>query len=81
MKVLLKVSPQNQITLRKDLRSVLGSCSHVEVEAVKDHLILRPAVAMSVERAQEIYGRHGFTAEVLKEALAIVRRRGEVSKD
>ncbi|WP_439550657.1 hypothetical protein [Falsiroseomonas sp.] len=75
MRVLLKISPQNQITLRRDLRAMLGPCSHVEVEPVKDGLMLRGAVAMSIEQAQAVYGQHGFTQEVLREALMIVKRR------
>jgi hypothetical protein len=80
MRVLLKLSPQNQITLRKDLRAALGACSHVEVEPVKGGLMLRPAIAMSLDQAKEAYGEHGFTVEVLKEALGIVARRGGGSK-
>ena len=75
MRVLLKISPQNQITLRRELRAALGSCSHVEVQPVKGGLMLRLAVDLSLDQAQEVYGRHGFTVEVLKEALAIVKRR------
>lgn len=75
MRVLLKISPQSQITLRKELRAALGPCSHIEVETVKGGLMLRPAAAMTMEQAQAIYGSHGFTAEVLKEALSIVKRR------
>ncbi len=75
MKVLLKISPQNQITLRRDLRAMLGPCSYVEVEPVKGGLMMRGAVAMTLEEAQQVYGRHGFTVEVLREALSIVQRR------
>lgn len=77
MRVLLKISPQSQITLRKDLRAALGPCSHVEVEveAVKGRLILRPAAGLTLDEAREAYGKHGITVEVLKEALTIVKRR------
>lgn len=78
MRVLLKISPQSQITLRKDLRAALGPCSHVEVEAVKGRLILRPALGMTLDEAREAYGKHGITEEVLREALRIVKRRQEV---
>ncbi|WP_203070124.1 hypothetical protein [Falsiroseomonas ponticola] len=76
MRVLLKLSPQNQITLRKDLRAALGPCSHVEVEPVKGGLMLRPAIGLTMEEARAAYGKHGFTEEVLAEALRIVQRRG-----
>lgn len=74
-KFLLKISPQNQISLNKRMREELGSPSHIEVEVVNGNLVVRPAHKLTLEEAERRYRRHGITAEVLEQAFRLVRAR------
>lgn len=77
MAVLLKLSSQRQLTLPKTLVERMGSPSYFEALLVKGELILRPGLKMTLAEAEEAYGRHGITQEVLREALRIVAGRKE----
>jgi hypothetical protein len=75
MPILLKVSSQRQVTLPKHLYELIGSPSYFEAELVNKELVLRAGLMMTLAEAEESYGKHGITRDVLKEALKIVARR------
>ncbi|UFN49329.1 hypothetical protein LPC08_01395 [Roseomonas sp. OT10] len=73
-RVLLKLSPQGQVTLRRGVREALGNPRHLECWLENGTLMLRPAVSATLAEAEALYGKHGITRDVLAEALRIVRR-------
>lgn len=73
--ILLKVSRQGQITLRRNLRKALGDPQHLSGRLEDGALVLRPAIAATPEEAEALFGRQGITREVLVEALRMVARR------
>jgi hypothetical protein len=74
-RVILKVSPQGQVTLRRDVMTALKQPRHLEAWVENGTLMLRPAVAATLEAAEGMFGKQGITRDVLVEALRIVRRR------
>lgn len=75
MPVVLKLSPQRQLTLPRALVEAMGSPSYFEAVLVNKDLVLRTAVKMTLAEAEAAYGKHGITREVLREALKIVAKR------
>jgi len=73
--VVLKLSPNRQLTLTKGIVEAMGSPSYFEAELVKRELILRPGVKLTLDEAELRFGKHGITQEVLTEALRIVARK------
>jgi len=73
--ILLKVSRQGQVTLRRDVRKALGDPRHLEAWIDKGTLMLRPAISATVDQAAGIFGKQGITRDVLVEALRIVKTR------
>ncbi len=75
--VLLKVSPQGQVTLRREVREALGNPRHLECWIEDRTLRLRPAISATLNEAEGMLGQQGITRDVLIEALKIVRTRGK----
>ena len=75
MAVVLKLSPNRQLTLTKGIVEAMGSPSYFEAELVNRELILRPGVKLTLDEAELRFGKHGITQEVLTEALRIVARK------
>jgi hypothetical protein len=75
MAIVLKLSSQGQLTLPKALVAMMGSSSYFEAELVKDELVLRPGLKMTLAEAEEAFRAHGITRAVLREALRIVAAR------
>jgi hypothetical protein len=73
--VVLKLSPNRQLTLTKAIVEAMGSPSYFEAELVKRELILRPGLKLTLDEADLRFGKHGITREVLTEALRIVAKR------
>ncbi len=73
--VILKVSPQGQVTLRREVREALRHPRHLEAWVENGTLMLRPAVSATLEEAEGLFGKQGITRDVLIEALKIVRAR------
>ena len=71
----LKVSPQRQVTLPKDVWEAIGKPSYVEAEVVKGDLVIRSSEYKTLEEAEHAWGKHGITRAVLVEALKIVEGR------
>ena len=74
-RVLLKVSPQGQVTLRRATREALKHPRHLEAWIENGTLMLRPAVSATLAEAEAMFGKQGITRDVLVEALRIVKRR------
>lgn len=75
MPVLLKVSSQGQVTLRRAMRAALKNPRHFEAWIENGTLMLRPALAASPAEAEALLGTQAITREVLIEALRVVRER------
>jgi hypothetical protein len=74
-RVILKVSPQGQVTLRRDVLEALNRPRHLEAWIEKGTLMLRPAVSATLAEAEEMFAEQGITRDVLVEALRIVKKR------
>jgi hypothetical protein len=73
--VLLKVSSQGQVTLRRAMRAALKNPRHFEAWIENGTLMLRPALAASPAEAEALFNIQAITREVLVEALRVVRER------
>ena len=79
-RAILKVSPQGQVTLRKDVMAALRHPRSLEAWVENGTLMLRPAFSGSLAEAEAIFAKQGITRDVLVEALRIVKkRRGQSS--
>jgi hypothetical protein len=74
-RVILKVSPQGQVTLRREVLEALKRPRHLEAWIENGTLMLRPAVSVTLAEAEVMFGKQGITRDVLVEALRIVQRR------
>ncbi|WP_198369588.1 hypothetical protein [Roseomonas rosulenta] len=74
-RAILKVSPQGQVTLRRDVLAALRNPRMLEAWVEKGTLMLRPALSGSLAEAEAIFAKQGITRDVLVEALRIVQRR------
>jgi hypothetical protein len=72
---ILKVSPQGQVTLRRDVRKALGEPRHLEAWIENGTLMLRPAIKASLDEAVRLFGKQDITRDVMVEALRMVRAR------
>lgn len=71
----LKVSPQGQVTLRRDVRKALGDPRHLEAWIENGTLMLRPAIRTTLDGAVRLFAKQDITRDVLVEALRTVRAR------
>jgi hypothetical protein len=72
---ILKVSPQGQVTLRKDVMAALRHPRSLEAWVEDGTLMLRPAMSATLDEAEAIFAKQGITRDVLVEALRIVKSR------
>lgn len=81
MPTVLKVSRQGQLTLTRPVLAALGNPRFLEAEVQPDRtLLLRPALKMTLDEAEEAFAEHGITKEVLVEALRILKRREKAAR-
>lgn len=73
--MIIRVSPQGQITIPKALRTQLGPCRRMEARVERMALVLRPILADTPEQGERMWGAEGITAEVLMQAIRIVEAR------
>jgi hypothetical protein len=73
--MIIRISPQWQLTIPKALREQFGPARLVEARMERMTLMLSPITAPSVPTAARAWAPEGITAEVLMEALALVARR------
>ena len=74
-RVILKVSSQGQVTLRRDVMAALRQPRHLEAWVENGTLMLRPAVSATLKDAETMFAKQGITRDVLIEALRIVKKR------
>lgn len=74
-RTILKVSPQGQVTLRKDVLAALRHPRSLEAWIEDGTLMLRPAMSATLDEAAAVFGKQGITRDVLVEALRIVKQR------
>ena len=73
--MIIRVSPQWQVTIPKSLRTRLGSPKQMEARLDRMSLVLTPIVMDSVETAERALRPEGITAEVLVMAMDLVAAR------
>jgi hypothetical protein len=73
--MIIRVSPQWQLTIPKALRPPLGAVRQMEARIEQRALVLRPLMAESVEAAARQFAPHGITAEVLFEAFRVIEAK------
>jgi hypothetical protein len=82
MRTLLKVSRQGRLTLTRPVLQALGNPRHLQAEVRPDRtLLLRPALKMTQAEAAAAFAAEGITAEVLTEALRILKRREKAARE
>lgn len=73
--MIIRVSPQWQVTIPAEFRREFGAAKQVEAGMENQALILRPILADSVDAADRLYAPQGITREVLYEAVLLVEKR------
>lgn len=73
--MIIKVSPQGQVTIPKALRAKLGEPRRMEARVEREALVLRPVLAESPEAGEQLWGKEGITAEVLWQAIRLLDAR------
>ncbi len=80
--MIIKVSPQGQITIPKSLRIRLRAPRRMEAVIEREALVLRPILADSPAEGERIWGKEGITAEILWQAIRILdARQRKVAED
>src|SRR6188472_317968 len=80
-RMIIKVSPQGQVTIPRALRARLGDVRRMEARIEREALVLRPILADNPAAGELKWGAEGVTAEVLWQAIRILdaRRAKEVA--
>jgi hypothetical protein len=73
--MLIRISPQWQITIPKAFRERFGPSRQAEARFERMALVLRPVLADGVLQGSAMFRPEGITTEVLVAALDLVERR------
>lgn len=73
--MLIRISPQWQVTIPKALRPHFGPARMVEARMENMALTLRPVLASTARDGAALFAAEGITTEVLMAALALVEKR------
>jgi hypothetical protein len=73
--MLIRISPQWQVTIPKALRPHFGPARQVEARMENMALVLRPVLASTASDGAALFAAEGITTEVLMAAMAVVERR------
>ena len=73
--MIIRVSPQWQVTIPKSLRARLGAPKQMEARLDRMSLVLTPIIMDSPQAAEAALRPEGITAEVLLVAMDIVAAR------
>jgi bifunctional DNA-binding transcriptional regulator/antitoxin component of YhaV-PrlF toxin-antitoxin module len=83
--MIIRVSPQWQITIPKALRTQLGKPRQMEARVERGKLILAPIISDNPNAVAREFRPEGVTTEVLMEAMDLIARRrkenAEAEKD
>ncbi|MDB5374846.1 MAG: hypothetical protein JWP04_3488 [Belnapia sp.] len=79
--MIIRISPQWQVTIPKAFRQRIGAARQMEARMEQAALVLRPVLAPSPDWVEQRFAAEGITREVLWEAMRVIeqRRRREVS--
>lgn len=73
--MLVRVSPQWQITIPKALRRRFGQVRQAELRMEDGVLMVRPVLAPSAEWVESSFAPQGITREVIWEAMGLIEAR------
>ena len=73
--MLVRASPQWQLTIPKALRARFGPVQQAEINLEDGVLMVRPVVAPSPDWVERQYAPQGITKEVLWEAMRVIEGR------
>ena len=73
--MLIRISPQWQITIPRAFRERFGTSRQAEARMERMALMLRPVLADSAVAGAQMFRPEGITTEVLVAALDLVERR------
>ena len=73
--MLIRVSPQWQITIPAALRREFGRVAQAEVRMERGVMIVRPVIAASADWMESQFAPQGITKEVLWEAMRVIEGR------
>jgi hypothetical protein len=79
--VLIRISPQWQVTIPKAFRPQFGPARLAEARLERMALMLRPVLAETPTEAARMFRPEGITTEVLLAAMQIVERRRQREAD
>jgi hypothetical protein len=70
--MLIRVSPQWQITIPSALRGEFGQVAQAEVRMERGVMMVRPVIAPSADWVESNFAPQGITKEVLWEAMRVI---------
>jgi hypothetical protein len=73
--MLIRISPQWQITIPTALRGAFGRASQAEVRMERGVMMVRPVIAPSADWVESQFAPQGITKEVLWEAMRVIEGR------
>ena len=73
--MVIRISPQWQVTIPKAFRPQLGSTGQLEAQLEEGALVLRPVLAPSAGWVERHFAPEGITREVLWEAMRLIESR------
>jgi hypothetical protein len=73
--MLVRVSPQWQITIPTALRPAFGQARQAEARMEHGVLVVRPVIAPSPDWVENQFAPQGITKEVLWEAMRVIEAR------
>ena len=73
--MLVRVSPQWQITIPTALRARFGQTRQAKVRLENGVLMVRPVIASSADWVESQFAPQGITKEVLWEAMRVIEAR------
>lgn len=73
--MVIRISPQWQVTIPKAFRPQLGSGGRLEARMEDGALVLRPVLAPSADWAERHFAPEGITREVIWEAMRLIESR------
>ena len=73
--MIIRISPQWQVTIPKAFRPPLGNAGQLEAQLEDGALVLRPVLAPSAGWVERHFAPEGITREVLWEAMRLIEDR------
>ncbi|MBR0654264.1 hypothetical protein [Plastoroseomonas arctica] len=71
-----RITRKNQLSVPMEALKAVGSPPFFKIAVDGDKLVLTPAAISSLDAVHEVFRQLGLSREVIREAKAIVKRRG-----